>query len=105
MATRTKAALVGQAYMQLKEKWTVYKCVKSVLVPSTALYMMWTEDDVKQHPDTLFKGNVRIASLKGVASGVYVFVFKDNVGRKVRAQDMDKVVGVSNKRYRHQVYG
>ena len=96
MATRTKAAVVGLAYMQLKEKWTVYKCVKSVLVTNTALFMMWTEDDAKQHPDTLFKGNVRIASLKGVAAGVYVFVFKDNVGRKVRAQDMDKVVGVSN---------
>ncbi len=61
--------------------------------------MMWTKDDAKQHPNNpnnIFKGNVRIASLKGLAAGVYVFVFKDNVGRKVRAQDMEKVVGVSN---------
>jgi hypothetical protein len=31
-----------------------------------------------------------------VAAGFHVFVFKDNVGRKVRAQDMDWVVAVSN---------
>ena len=68
MATRVKAAAVGQAYMRLKEKWTVYKCVKSVLVPNTALFMMWTEDDAKHHPSTVFQGNVRIASLKGVAA-------------------------------------
>ena len=96
MATRVKAAVVGQAYMRLKEKWTVYKCVKSVLVPNTALFLMWTEDDAKHHPSTVFQGNVRIASLKGVAAGIYVFTFKDNGGRQVRAQDMDKVVAVSN---------
>ncbi len=77
MATRVKAAAVSQAHMRLKEKWTVYKCVKSVLVPNTALFMMWTEDDVKHHPSTVFQGNVRIASLKGVAAGIYVFTFKD----------------------------
>ncbi len=96
MPTRTQAAAVGQAHMTLKEKWTLYKCIKSVLVPGTALFMMWTEDDLKLHPSTFFQGNVRIASLQGVAGGLHVFVFKDNVGRKVRAQDMDRVVSVSN---------
>jgi hypothetical protein len=67
---------------------TVYKCMKSVLVPGTALFMMWTEDDVKLNPSTVFQGNVRIASLQGTAAGFQVFVFKDNVGRKVRAQDI-----------------
>ena len=96
MPTRTHAAAVGQAHMALKEKWTVYKCMKSVLVPGTALFMMWTADDVKLHPSTVFQGNVRIASLQGTAAGFHVFVFKDNVGRKVRSQDMDKIVTVSN---------
>jgi len=96
MPTRTDAAAVGQAHMELKEKWTVYKCMKSVLVPGTALFMMWTADDVKLHPSTVFQGNVRIASLQGTAAGFHVFVFKDNVGRKVRSQDMDKIVQVSN---------
>jgi hypothetical protein len=82
MATRVKAAVVGQACMRLKEKWTVYKCVKSVSVPNTALFMMWTEDDAKHHPSTVFQDNVRIASLKGAAAGVYVFTFKDNGGRQ-----------------------
>jgi hypothetical protein len=82
--------------MELKEKWTVYKCMKSVLVSGTALFLMWTADDVKLHPSTVFQGNVRIASLQGTAAGFHVFVFKDNVGRKVRSQDMDKIVQVSN---------
>jgi hypothetical protein len=96
LPTRTQAAAVGQAHMALKEKWTVYKCMKSVLVLGTALFMMWTEDDVKLRPSTVFQGNVRIASLQGTAAGYHVFVFKDNVGRKVRTQDMDRVVTVSN---------
>jgi hypothetical protein len=70
--------------------------MKSVLVPGTALFMMWTTDDVKLHPSTVFQGNVRIASLQGSAAGYHVFVFKDNVGRKVRSQDMEKIVAVSN---------
>ena len=96
MPTRTHAAAVGLAHMELKEKWTVYKCMKSVLVPGTALFMMWTADDVKRCPRTVFQGNVRIASLLGTAAGFHVFVFKDNGGRKVRSQDMDKIVQVSN---------
>ena len=96
MRTRTHAAAVGQAHMALKEKWTVYKCMKNVLVPGTALFMIWTADDVKLHPSTVFQGNIRIASLQGTAAGFHVFAFKENVGRKVRSQDMDKIVTVSN---------
>ncbi len=97
MRTRTHAAAVGQAHMALKEKWTVYKCMKNVLVPGTALFMMWTADDVKLYPSSVFQGNVRIASLQGTAAGFHVFAFKENVGRKVRSQDMDKIVTVSER--------
>jgi hypothetical protein len=44
---REEAIAVGAAHMAQLEGWAVKKCLKSVLVAGTALYVLWTDEDQK----------------------------------------------------------
>jgi hypothetical protein len=87
---------VGAGRMAQDNGWTVQKCVKSVLVVGTPLYLMWTAEHQKQFPKCTFEGNVWIAIVQYVANGFNFMVFKDNCVRKIANCDMQQVVSVSN---------
>ena len=82
--------------MAQKEGWAVKKCLKSVLVAGTTLFVLWSDQDKKSNPKTTFKGTLRIASVQYVANGFTFLVYKDNGARKVANADMEHMVSFSN---------
>ena len=94
--SRELAIAVGAAHMAQKEGWAVKKCLKSVLVAGTTLFVLWSDQDKKSNPKTTFKGTLRIASVQYVANGFTFLVYKDNGARKVANADMEHMVSFSN---------
>ncbi len=79
MPTRGSLAVeVAKAHMEEQLKWAVLRIVKTFLCKGTAVYMLWTADDQKSHPQTKFVGNVRIATWHSAGVGVTTYIFKDN---------------------------
>jgi hypothetical protein len=80
----------------MKETWTVEKILKTCVTQGTALYMVWTTEDQKQHAKTSFVGNVRTATVHSTAIGMTTCMFKDGTIRTIRGCDIAKVIEVSN---------
>ena len=87
---------VAASSMEQDNGWTVTKYTKTVLVVGTPLYLMWTDEHQKLHPQCTFEGNVRIAITQYIANGFIFMVFKDNSVRKIHRSDEEKVITVSN---------
>ena len=94
--SREEAVAVGAAHMARLQGWTVKKCLKSVLVAGTALYVLWSDEDIKHNPKNTFKGTIRIACVQYVVNGHTFLVYKDNGTRKVANADMEQVISFSN---------
>ncbi len=96
MPTRGSLAVeVAKAHMEEQMKWSVQRIMKTCLCKGIAVYMVWTTDDQKSHPQTNCVGNVRIATWHSAGVGLTTFIFKDNTIRTVRAADIGKIIEVN----------